>query len=191
MTSWKSLANLPKASGDEPSTSTGVFHRTAQEIISPDADPQAVADGPPIPRRGHGEPNRARGQMGWRKNRNRGRYQPYGSQYARKDDVGSNQGTTTTNETTGQLAPLSAAKSVIKDKLSVMFRGLRGIEAAQAAFDMCGVEIGFQVHDRASASPSEGAGRGRGGNSRGRYRKPRRGSYTAHSNPDPRGDAQD
>ena len=60
-----------------------------------------------------------------------------------------------------QLAPLSAAKGVIKQKLSVMFRGLRGIEAAQAAFDMCGVEIGFHVNEREhSQRPSGNAGRG-------------------------------
>ena len=43
-----------------------------------------------------------------------------------------------------------------------MFRGLRGIEAAQEAFDMCGVDIGFHVQERVNTNPSsEGAGRDR------------------------------
>ena len=114
--------------------------------------------------------NRSWGATAWRKNRNRnrnrGRPQGFRDTHtnatdARNHSPGQGAG--------GQLAPLSAAKGVIKSRLSVMFRGLRGIEAAQQAFDLCGVELGFHIQDKsATTQPPEGAGRGRDRNNRNR-----------------------
>ena len=103
--------------------------------------------------------NRSWGATTWRKNRNRNHGRPQGFRPTY------NNATESRNHSPGQgaglqLAPLSAAKGLIKSKLSVMFRGLRGIEAAQEAFDMCGVELGFHVQEKnATSQPSEGAGR--------------------------------
>ena len=83
------------------------------------------------PRRGRGNPGRG-GNRG-RSNRNRYR----GNTHWDSTNNAGRASRATSSAAPIQLAPLSAAKGVIKSKLSVMFRGLRGIEAAQAAFDMC------------------------------------------------------
>ena len=115
---------------------------------------------PFYPRRGRG--SRGRGNNRWRKPRNAQRWNqhwdPSRSENTREEAPTSSRST--------QLAPLSAAKGVIKSRLSVMFRGLRGIEAAQAAFDLCGVEVGFQVserddHRRESGAAEQGRAPGR------------------------------
>ena len=119
-------------------------------------DVQRADRGRPFyPRRGRGGHNRGNSQWRVQRNRNRGpqRWQNNGYNQTRDNS-------TTANEP-GHLAPLSAAKGVIKSKLSVMFRGLRGIEAAQAAFDMCGVDIGFQVNERRNQPSPGSSGRGR------------------------------
>ena len=188
--SWRSIAELNQASL-EASTSGTASHSTVQDDTEPEVARQQVAEAPSLPRQNSAGNGRARGQWGWRKNRNRNRYQPYGTRPVERGDAGDRDEPAPTDETPVQLAPLSAAKGVIKQKLSVMFRGLRGIEAAQAAFDMCGVEIGFQVNERTREPPSENAGRGRGRNIRGRFGKPRGGPNSTHTRPDPMGDSQD
>ena len=55
---------------------------------------------------------------------------------------------------------LLGAKTVMQQKLSAMYRGMRGLEAAHAAFAMCQVNIAVDVED-ATPRPNPPAQRGK------------------------------
>ena len=71
---------------------------------------------------------------------------------------------------------LLGAKSVMQQKLSAMYRGMRGLEAAHAAFAMCQVNIAVDVEESKPEVPAAWGKRNRGGHSNQRGRK-----FTRHA----------
>ena len=62
---------------------------------------------------------------------------------------------------------MSAASDLLKSRLTLIHRGLKGVAAAQAAFDACNVDIQLKLDDRPSGSDPDNA-------KRRRYDQPRR-----------------
>ena len=86
----------------------------------------------------------------WKRNRDRRGSRPW----AKSTNAGSNQ-SNALHGTKPKPGPssLGAAKAVIRNKLSVMYRGMRGLDAAQEAFQMCNVDIQLDVHDAQTNAP--------------------------------------
>ena len=51
---------------------------------------------------------------------------------------------------------MGAAKSVIRNKLAVMYRGMRGLDAAEEAFRMCNVEVDLNIQGPTQSRPQYG-----------------------------------
>ena len=107
----------------------------ADENVSEDANATADENGG-----GGGRPKGA----GWKKNKDR--------RGPRGGKAGPNAGRNAHNQRANEQVAtgtnsLGAAKSVIRNKLSVMYRGMRGLDAAQEAFRLCNVDIELNVQD--------------------------------------------
>ena len=175
--------DAPTASGEAPKP---VFHQSAESILGK-AQAQPVTAGlPRIQKKpptaedkddDHVEtgnavthtPYRGRGRF---RGGNRGRRQR--QRWVTQSDEAPSEGNNTesspravlnlmTPNRSGEAKPtvsLLGAKAVMQQKLSAMYPGMRGLEAAHAAFAMCQVNINVDVEDVA-AGPSNPAQRGK------------------------------